>query len=180
VSSRNALPNDPLHRTPLADGCRARPGIVHLCYTPSVLHDVWTVVTAVVSLAVSLVASGHAVMRKRDVRAALGWVAFIWLAPVVGALVCALLGVNRIRRRAHALHLPEVRPRPAERSPARPAELPAPADHLATLVHLGDAVVRPRLVAGKDVPWQVLGRGYEDLLLMEPGWRAAQASPGEM
>jgi hypothetical protein len=28
--------------------------------------------------------------------------------------------------------------------------------------------------------WQVLGRGYDSMLLMELGWRAAQAPAGEM
>ena len=31
-----------------------------------------------------------------------------------------------------------------------------------------------------DPGWQVLGRGYDSLLLMELGWRAAQTPFGEM
>jgi len=51
-----------------------------------VLGDLWTATAAILSIAVALLASGHAVLHKRDVRAALGWVGFIWLAPVVGAV----------------------------------------------------------------------------------------------
>lgn len=53
---------------------------------------------------VSLIASAHVVVRKRDVRAAIGWVGLIWLVPGLGAFLYALLGLNRIRRRATQLH----------------------------------------------------------------------------
>jgi cardiolipin synthase A/B len=108
--------------------------------------DLWSVAAAVVAFGLSLVASGHAVLHKRDVRAALGWVAFIWLAPVVGAAGYLVFGVNRIRRRAQALRPAAVRARPEDLPPA-PA-LPAGAEHLRPLVSLADEVVRRPLVAG--------------------------------
>jgi cardiolipin synthase len=115
------------------------------------LHALPALVAAALTLALSALASGHAVLHKRDVRAALGWVALIWLAPVLGAAAYAVLGVNRIRRRAAALGLPEVRSRPpdAERPP-RPAP-PVGAEHLASLVALAEGVVRRPLVAGNAV-----------------------------
>jgi cardiolipin synthase len=116
-----------------------------------VLQDVWTVTFALVSLVVALVASGHAVLNKRDVRAALGWVGFIWLAPVVGALAYAVLGVNRIRRRALALRLPAVRARVPDELRAPTPDLPPEARHLGSLVSLADGVVRRPLVAGNVV-----------------------------
>lgn len=54
----------------------------------------------------ALVASGHAVIYKRDSRAAVLWVGFIWLSPVVGPVLYLLLGINRIRRRATTLRVP--------------------------------------------------------------------------
>jgi cardiolipin synthase len=57
-------------------------------------------VAAALSLLLAAVASGHAILYKRDSRAAIGWVGLIWLAPVAGAVLYALLGVNRIRRQA--------------------------------------------------------------------------------
>jgi cardiolipin synthase len=84
-----------------------------------VLEDLWTVVAASFTLAVALAASGHAVLHKRDVRAALGWIAFIWLAPIVGGAAYAVFGVNRIRRRAHALGLLEL-PRASSAGGRRP------------------------------------------------------------
>ena len=46
----------------------------------------------------------HAMLYKRDLRAALGWIALCALLPVAGPLLYAVLGVNRIQRRAHRLN----------------------------------------------------------------------------
>ncbi|HET7826967.1 MAG TPA: phospholipase D-like domain-containing protein [Anaeromyxobacter sp.] len=115
------------------------------------LHDVWTVAVPALSIVISLLASGHVVLHKRDVRAALGWVGFIWLAPIVGAVAYLVLGVNRIRRRAAALRLPDVRARVPEALRPPPPRLPPGAEHLGSLVALGDGVVRKPLVAGNAV-----------------------------
>ena len=110
------------------------------------LSQLWTTVVIALGLALSLAASGHAVLHKRDVRAALGWVAFIWFVPFAGAAAYAVFGVNRIRRRAQALGLRQVRPRHDGGAPV-PA-LPPEAEHLRPLVNLADAVVRRPLVDG--------------------------------
>ncbi|HEY6099244.1 MAG TPA: phospholipase D-like domain-containing protein [Anaeromyxobacter sp.] len=115
------------------------------------LRDVWTIAVAALSVAVALLASGHAVLHKRDVRAALGWVAFIWFVPVLGAAAYLVLGVNRIRRRAVALRLPDVRARMPEALRPPPPALPADVEYLRSLVALGDGVVRKPLVAGNAV-----------------------------
>ncbi|WP_308197882.1 phospholipase D-like domain-containing protein [Anaeromyxobacter oryzisoli] len=112
-------------------------------------RELWTIIGGGIALAVALVASAHAVLHKRDVRAALGWVALIWFAPVAGAVAYAVLGVNRIRRRAQALRLPDVRERPEDLPP--PPHLPEEAEHLRALVRLADAIVRRPLVAGNAV-----------------------------
>ncbi|TVP60070.1 MAG: cardiolipin synthase [Halomonadaceae bacterium] len=44
--------------------------------------------------------SGHAILSKRDSRAAVAWVGVIWLVPFAGPILYLLLGINRIRRRA--------------------------------------------------------------------------------
>ena len=48
-------------------------------------------------------ASVHAVLTKRDVRAAIGWVVVIWVAPILGSLFYWVFGINRIHRKAAAL-----------------------------------------------------------------------------
>lgn len=52
---------------------------------------------------ISLAASAHVILNKRDARSAVGWVGLIWLAPVIGSLMYILLGINRIRRRAKSI-----------------------------------------------------------------------------
>lgn len=54
---------------------------------------------------IHLVATSHVVVRKRDVRAAIGWVGLVWLVPIFGPLLYAAFGLNRIQRRASALHV---------------------------------------------------------------------------
>ena len=51
----------------------------------------------------ALVASGHAVIYKRQPRAAALWILVIWLLPAAGAILYLLLGVNRVRRQAVAM-----------------------------------------------------------------------------
>ena len=112
------------------------------------LPEPWRAVVAVLTVVLAILASGHVVLHKRDVRAALGWTALIWLAPLLGAAAYFVFGVNRIRRRAQALRLPDYRARvPAPLRPPPPA-LPAGAEHLSPLVALADGVVRRPLVAG--------------------------------
>lgn len=63
----------------------------------------WQSWLAVLVFAVDVAASVHAVLRKRDSRAATLWVGLIWLAPGVGVVLYAMLGLNRIRRQAMEL-----------------------------------------------------------------------------
>ncbi len=76
------------------------------------LSAYWPHILAVVSIALGAVAAVHAAMTKREVRSALGWVGVILLSPLLGALIYAVAGVNRIRRKSlisrRALHLDEL------------------------------------------------------------------------
>ena len=58
----------------------------------------WPQFLAVVSLPLAVVAIVHAAMTKEEVRSAIGWVGVILLSPVIGALIYAFVGINRIRR----------------------------------------------------------------------------------
>ena len=51
-----------------------------------------------------ITAAGHALLFKRDSKAALGWIAVCLLFPLLGPLLYFLLGINRIRTRARKLH----------------------------------------------------------------------------
>src|SRR5664279_2924003 len=39
-------------------------------------------------------------LKKSDVRAALGWIAAAWLSPIFGSLLYYMFGINRVTRRA--------------------------------------------------------------------------------
>jgi cardiolipin synthase len=51
-------------------------------------------------------AAGHALLSKRDPRAALGWIAVCLMFPAAGPVFYFLFGINRIRTRARKLQLP--------------------------------------------------------------------------
>ncbi len=121
------------------------------------LKELGPPVVAVLTVLVSVLASAHAVLHKRDVRAAVGWVGLVWLVPAVGAVLYLLLGINRIRRRARSLTLRQEHGRfpPAPRVAPLPAEalahsLPAGA-HLASLARVVEAVAHRPLLPGNHV-----------------------------
>ena len=74
---------------------------------PQTLLDV-SLIVALFHLVISPLAALHALMFKRDSRAALGWIALCLLLPVAGPMLYAILGINRIRRRARRLELPSL------------------------------------------------------------------------
>ncbi len=120
-----------------------------------ILGDIWNVAALILTLLLSAIASGHVVLYKRDSRAAVGWVGLIWLAPIVGAVLYALFGINRIRRQAveqrsqHPLLASGAFAAVgavAERSP-----LPTAVEHLQALAGLVDRVSGTPLSTGNAV-----------------------------
>ncbi len=67
------------------------------------LAQFWPHLAAGFDLLASVFASAHALLNKRDSRAATLWLGVIWMLPVLGPLLYLALGVNRIRRRAVSL-----------------------------------------------------------------------------
>lgn len=61
------------------------------------------VLGSAITVAAAAVAAVHALLYKKEVRAAIGWVGLIVLVPLVGTFLYYLIGINRIRRRAVAL-----------------------------------------------------------------------------
>lgn len=64
----------------------------------------WPPLLGFFGLAATLLATVHVLLTKRQVQARAGWVGLVWLAPVIGSALYLLLGINRIRRRAVAMH----------------------------------------------------------------------------
>ncbi|KRE24283.1 cardiolipin synthase [Bosea sp. Root483D1] len=63
-----------------------------------ILSAYWPHILGFASLVLTVVAASHAAMTKDEVRAAIGWVGVIVLSPIVGPLIYAVGGINRIRR----------------------------------------------------------------------------------
>ncbi len=118
----------------------------------------WQFDLAGLAILLSLAASGHAVLYKRDSRSAIAWVGFIWLVPLGGAALYFILGVNRIRRRAVLLRRDLERHRAHETQPeCLPEELhrhlPGHTGHLNMLARVvGGVVGRPLLPGNRIEP----------------------------
>jgi len=63
----------------------------------------WPQFLTLLTFALDVGLSCHAVLYKRDAHAAIAWVGLIWFVPFGGSLLYLLLGINRIQRRARSL-----------------------------------------------------------------------------
>ncbi len=103
----------------------------------------------------------HALMYKRDPRAAFGWIAVCILFPLAGPLLYVLFGLNRARGRAQRLGLSDLG-FAHERGTAIEAPQPLPPEIVEThgeLARIGQALSRHSLVPGNRV--QTLVNGEE-------------------
>ncbi len=125
---------------------------------------------AALATVVALAATGHAVLNKRDTRAAIAWVGVIWLAPVLGSLLYVWLGINRIRRRARQLRGDQ--PHALRRSDENICSeelistmLADEGQHLRELVRLGGVLTKRPLLAGNQIePLIGSGEAYPAML----------------
>lgn len=124
---------------------------------------------AAADVAISVVATAHIVLNKRDARAAIGWVGVVWLAPFIGTAFYLMLGINRIQRRASRLRAPGAR-RLDEASDSGHKRHPSPrlppaAAHLASLAKLGRIVTGEPLTHGNTVTPLIGGEAaYADMI----------------
>ena len=79
----------------------------------------------------------HVLMTKRNPGSSVAWIGLAWLSPVVGSVLYALLGVNRVRRRAKSLH--ETPDNPLMHAPPTGGDRD---DHLAPLEFAGRRITR--------------------------------------
>jgi cardiolipin synthase len=126
------------------------------------LVDVSGHIAAVLAILLAILSSGHVVLFKRDSRAAVAWVGFIWLVPLVGSILYFLLGVNRIRRQAVLLRgdLKRVRSSPVEHictGAYLKKSLPPDLQHLEELERLGGKLFSPSLLSGNAVELLING-----------------------
>src|ERR1700712_3348139 len=55
---------------------------------------------AIVHIVLAVSVTIDVLLKKSDVRAALGWIGLVWLAPIFGSVLYFLFGINRVTRRA--------------------------------------------------------------------------------
>ena len=115
----------------------------------AVLTAFWPHLAAGFSLLAALLASGHALLHKRDPRATTLWLVLIWFLPVFGATAYLILGVNRIRRRALQLNVHATVARSIPENLGEPE--PAGAEHLRHLARTVNNVATRPLLGGNVV-----------------------------
>ena len=135
-------------------------------------------VLAVASVAVSLIASSHVVLYKRDSRAAIAWAGLIWLAPFVGTGLYVVLGINRIERRARTLRAGRTAVDHSDSTPEASSDQQA-ADLRPHLVHLSNLV---RSVTSRELAFgncvEPLSEGEEAYPAMLAAIESAQRTIG--
>ena len=126
-----------------------------------------------------VLSAGHALLNKRDPRAALGWVVLCLVLPGVGAFLYWLLGVNRIRTlardwQARGMGMHGRQPDFCLWVADMAAELPFRAENYAAQLSLADAVTRRPLLQGNRV--RPLHNGEEAYPAMLEAIEAAHSS----
>ncbi len=98
-------------------------------------------------IAVASVVTCHILLRKSNVRAAIGWIAVVWLTLVIGILLYLLFGINRVSRRAARLSRVPKSPH------GRPVVSVAPATpvHIRKLAAIGQQITGMSLTAGNRI-----------------------------
>ena len=113
------------------------------------LSRFWPHLAAGFDLLAALLASFHALLNKRDSRAATLWLGLIWFLPLFGPVLYLALGVNRIRRRALSLAVHKTFSRPVPENLGEPQH--EGAEHLKMLARTVSRVVAQPLTAGNKI-----------------------------
>jgi cardiolipin synthase A/B len=127
---------------------------------------------SVICILAALLASGHALLHKRDSRAAALWIGIIWLVPAMGPILYLTLGINRIRRHAVSLGVHNVISRPIPENFGEPEQMEA--QHLRMLSRVVSRVVAQPLMPGNAI--QPLINGDEAFPAMLAAIESAKTS----
>ena len=127
---------------------------------------------AALAAVVNVFASGHALLHKREPRAATIWLGVIWTFPALGILLYFALGVNRIRRHALKLRLHKTRQRVVPENLGDSEH--DGAEHLKHIATVVSRVVAQPLTAGNTI--NPLVNGDEAFPAMLAAINAAQKS----
>ena len=120
------------------------------------MHSILLLGLIVAAIAASVAAAGHALLWKRDPRAALGWIVVSLTVPVAGPLFYFVFGINRIQTRARTLPISRVRRGVEGAADPSRAQLPP---EFSELAGISRAVSTYELTAGNDI--EVLHNGEQ-------------------
>ena len=115
----------------------------------AVYYKYWPHLAAGFDLFACLLASSHALLQKRDTRAATIWIGVIWFLPALGPLLYLAMGVNRIRRRAIKLGVHKTFSRDIPENLGEPEH--DGAEHLKHIARVVSRVVTQPLTAGNKI-----------------------------
>jgi len=121
-------------------------------------------------LVLAVLVTADVLLKKSDVRGALGWIGAVWLAPIIGSLLYYMFGINRVTRRAARLARLDNREVAARDAPAAP-EGPA---NVRTLAEVGRRLTDAPLAAGNRIA--ILEGGDQAYPAMLEAIRAARHS----
>ena len=121
----------------------------------AVLDQFWPHIAAGFHVLAGLLATGHALLHKRDTRAAIIWISVIWTLPVVGPLLYLTLGVNRIRRRAIRLGVHKTFSRPVPENLGEPEH--EGAEHLQHIARVVARITGQPLMPGNHIDPLIAG-----------------------
>jgi cardiolipin synthase len=115
----------------------------------AVIDQFWPHIAAGFHVLAGLLATGHALLNKRDTRAATIWISVIWTLPIVGPLLYLALGVNRIRRRAIELGVHKTLSRPVPENLGEPET--GGAEHLQHIASVVSRITTQPLSVGNHI-----------------------------
>jgi cardiolipin synthase A/B len=113
------------------------------------LSEFWPHIVAGFDFFAASLTSSHALLHKRDSRAATLWIGIVWLMPVIGPVIYLVFGVNRIRRRALTLGVHQTLARPVPENLGEPEH--DGAEHLKMLARVVGRVVERPLTPGNKI-----------------------------
>jgi cardiolipin synthase len=115
----------------------------------------------------------HVLLKKYDVRAAIGWIGLAWLSPFIGAALYYVFGINRVMRRAARL-TPESPDEPTPVPISVPTESQALPENILTIARVGAQLTGHSLVLGNSI--SLFSDGDEAYPAMLDAIAAAQRS----
>lgn len=124
----------------------------------------------ILEILLSVLAVGHALLHKRDSRAALGWVGVSLFFPFIGPLLYFLFGINRVRTRAQQLGMrtqwrfdaPHFKPLALDETALEGSPVPGA---LQAMARVSDTVTGVPLVAGNRMEMLIDGDQAYPLML---------------